>query len=60
MERIRTVQVVLMGYCLKNCGANVQLIGFTVSDAIDSNWLWSTATGSCPLGFFSSIADSSW
>ena len=35
-------------------GSNGQSIGSTVSDAIVSSWLWSTATRSCPLGYFSS------
>ena len=30
-----------------------QSIGSTVSDAIVRSWLWSTATRSSPLGYFS-------
>ena len=32
-----------------------QLIGSTVSDAIVRSWLWSTATRSSPLGYFSRL-----
>ena len=39
---------------------NGKSIGSTVSDAIVSSWLWSTATRSCQLGYFSSISASSW
>ena len=35
-----------------------QSIGSTVSDAIVCSWLWSTTTGSSPLGYLSSIAAS--
>ena len=36
-------------------GATSQLIGSTVSDAIVRSWLWSTATRSSPLGYFSRL-----
>ena len=36
-----------------------QLIGYSDSVAIVRSLLWSTATGSCPLGYFSSITASS-
>ena len=36
-------------------GCNGQSIGSTYLDAIVRNWLWSTATESCPLGHISSI-----
>ena len=32
-----------------------QSIGSSVSDAIVRSWLWSTATGSSPLGYFSKL-----
>ena len=32
-----------------------QSIGSTVSDAIVSSWLWSTATSSSQLGYFSRL-----
>ena len=32
-----------------------QSIGCTISNAIVRSWLWSTATRSCTLGYFSSI-----
>ena len=32
-----------------------QSIGSTVSDAIARSWLWSTATRSSPLGYFSRL-----
>ena len=38
------------GTALCKVGGNGQLIGFTVSYAIVRSWLWSTATGSSPLG----------
>ena len=38
---------------------NSQSIRSTVSDAIVRSWLWSIATESCQLGYFSSIASSS-
>ena len=37
-----------------------QSIGSTVTDAIVRSWLWSTATRSSTLGYFSSITESSW
>ena len=39
-------------YCPWGCD---QSIGSTVSDAIDSSWLWSTATRSSPLDYFSRL-----
>ena len=36
-------------------GVNDQSIGSIVSDSIVRSWLWSTATGSCQLGYFGSI-----
>ena len=33
-------------------GVGDKSIGSTVSDAIVSSWLWSTATRSSPLGYF--------
>ena len=57
---IGTVQVRLGGCCpLKNRG-NDQLIGSVFPDAIVRTWMWSTATWSCPLGYFDSIAASGW
>ena len=44
---------------LRRVGSNGQSIGSTVSDTIVRSWLWSTVTGSCPLGYFSSITASS-
>ena len=41
-------------------GGKGQSIGYTVSDAIVRGWLWSTATRSCSLGYFSGITESSW
>ena len=32
-----------------------QSIGSTVSDAIIHSWFWSTATRSCPLGYFNNL-----
>ena len=40
---------------LPSTGVNGQAIGSTVSDAIVSSWLWSTATKSRPIGYFSSV-----
>ena len=54
------VQVELKGYYTVKSGGNGQSIGSTVTDAIVQSWLWATATGSCPLGYFSSITASSW
>ena len=34
-----------------------QSIGSTVSDAIVRSWLWSTATRSCSLGYFSRLGE---
>ena len=54
VARIYTMQYVEhRGYC-PVCGGG-QSIESTVSDAIVHNWLWSTATGSCQLRYFSSI-----
>ena len=38
-----------------HCPVNGQSIGSAVSDAIVRSWLWSTATGSYPLGYLGSI-----
>ena len=46
------------GITLWRMGGNSQSIGPTVSDAIVRSWLCATTTGSCPLGYFSSIAAS--
>ena len=43
----------------KEWGDNGQSIGSTVSGANVHSWLWSTATRSCSLGYFSSIPASS-
>ena len=49
-----TVQYVdLMGYCSVYGGDCDQSIGSAVSDAIVRSLLWSTATRSSPLGYFS-------
>ena len=37
---------------------NGQSIGSIISDAIVRRWLWSTATRSCPLDYFSSLTAS--
>ena len=42
----------------KKGGGNCQSIGSTASYVIVRSWLWSTETGSCPLGYFSSITAS--
>ena len=39
-------------------GGYDQSVESTVSDAIVRSWLWSTVTGSSPLGYFSSITAS--
>ena len=52
--------VALRGYCpVKGGGGKGQSIGSTVSDAIVRSWLWSTATGSRPLGYLGNITTSS-
>ena len=51
--------VALRGYCPVKGGGNGQLIKSTVSDAIVRSWLWSTATGSRPLGYLDNITISS-
>ena len=53
------VLVVLRGYCPVKAGGNGQSVGSTVSDAIVRSWLWSTATGSHPLGYLGNITTSS-
>ena len=52
------VQVALRGYCSVKSGGSASRLD--VSDAIVRSWLWSTATGSCPFGYFSSITANSW
>ena len=42
------------GYCQKGWGCD-QSIRSTVSDAMVRSWLWSTATRSSPLGYFSKL-----
>ena len=54
------VQVAIKGFSPVKGGDNYQSIVSTVSDAIVRSWLWSTATGNCPLGYFSIITASSW
>ena len=49
---IYTMPEKLRGYCPWGWGCD-KSIGFTVSDAIVRSWLWSTATRSSPLGYFS-------
>ena len=53
------VQVALMGYCPVLGGATASQLDFSVTNVIVRSWLRLTATGSCPLSFFSSIAASS-
>ena len=56
-----TVQYVeLRGYCPGKCGGCDQSIGSTGSDTSVRSWLWSTATRSSSLGYFSLITASSW
>ena len=56
--QICTMQVGLNRYCSVKGESNGQSIGPPVSDAIVRSWLWSTATGSCPSDYFSSITSS--
>ena len=49
---IYTMHEALRGYCPWGWGCD-QSIWSTVSHAIVRNWLWSTATRSFPLGYFS-------
>ena len=55
---IYTMHEALRGYCHKGGGRD-QSIGSTVSDAIFRSWLWSTATRSSPLGYFSNYCKQS-
>ena len=48
------------GLLLMRVGINGHSIRSTISDAIVRSWLWSTATRSCPLCYFSSITATSW
>ena len=60
LHRICNVQYEeLREYCHVTGGSNGQSIGSTVSDAVVRSWLWSTAPGSSPLGYVSSITASS-
>ena len=49
----------LGGAMLKRVGSNGQSMGSIVSDAIVCSLLWSTASESCPFGYFSNITASS-
>ena len=51
---IYTMREALRGYCTRGWGCD-QSIGSTISDAIIRSWLWSTATRSSPLGYFSRL-----
>ena len=51
--RVYTAQYVELGGTAHEGGGCDQSIGSTVSDAIVRSWLWSTATMSSPLGYFS-------
>ena len=43
----------------KGRGVTASQLDLPVSDAIIRSWLWSTATGSCPLGYLGNITTSS-
>ena len=60
VAKICTVQVKLGRYCHVKGGGKSQLFESNVSDANVRSWLCSTATGNCPLGYFSCITGSSW
>ena len=51
---IYTIHETLRGHCPWGWECD-QSIGSTVSDAIVRSWLWSTATRSSPLGYFSRL-----